>query len=90
LYGSTAIDYGHIEQWIDFASLEVYANILNWYRPRMGWAVYLPPAEEAVISDLKRALGALNTHLASNTFLVGHSVTLADIIMACNLCIGFK
>lgn len=47
-------------------------------------------AEEAVISDLKRALGALNTHLASNTFLVGHSVTLADIIMACNLCIGFK
>ena len=46
-------------------------------------------AEEAAISALKRALGALNTHLASNTYLVGHFVTLADIIMICNLYFGF-
>ena len=46
-------------------------------------------AEEAAISALKRALGALNTHLASNTYLVGHSVTLADIITTCNLYFGF-
>lgn len=46
-------------------------------------------AEEAVISALKRALGALNTHLASNTYLVGHYVTLADIVMTCNLFMGF-
>ncbi|GLT72797.1 hypothetical protein SLA2020_447010 [Shorea laevis] len=56
----------------------------------MGRAVYLPPAEEAAISALKRALGALNTHLASNTYLVGHSVTLADIILTCNLYMGFS
>jgi len=31
----------------------------------------------------------LNTHLASNTYLVGHFVTLADIIMTCNLLLGF-
>lgn len=45
--------------------------------------------EEAAISALKRGLGALNTHLASNTYLVGHSVTLADIITTCNLSMGF-
>lgn len=45
--------------------------------------------EEAAIAALKRALGALNTHLASNTYLVGHSVTLADIILTCNLFLGF-
>ncbi|GMY05003.1 elongation factor 1-gamma-like [Fagus crenata] len=89
LYGSSLIDYAHIEQWIDFVSLEIDANILAWFRPRMGRAVYLPPAEEAAISSLKRALGALNTHLASNTFLVGHSVTLADIVTTCNLYMGF-
>ncbi|XP_010030200.2 elongation factor 1-gamma [Eucalyptus grandis] len=89
LYGSSLIDYAHIEQWIDFSSLEVDANILNWLRPRMGRAVYLPPAEEAVIAALKRALGALNVHLSSNTYLVGHSVTLADIITTCNLFMGF-
>lgn len=47
-------------------------------------------AEEACITNLKRALGALNGHLASNTYLVGHSVTLADVILTCNLYFGFK
>ncbi|CAL5338659.1 unnamed protein product [Camellia sinensis] len=46
-------------------------------------------AEEAAIAALKRALGALSVHLASNTYLVGHAVTLADIIMTCNLFPGF-
>ncbi|KAE8708514.1 Elongation factor 1-gamma 2 [Hibiscus syriacus] len=90
IYGSTLIDYGHIEQWIDFTSMEIDANIAKWLYPRLGYGVYLPPVEEAGISALKRALGALNTHLASNTFLVGHSVTLADIIMTCNLYLGFS
>uniref|UniRef100_A0A5B6Z3E7 Putative elongation factor 1-gamma n=1 Tax=Davidia involucrata TaxID=16924 RepID=A0A5B6Z3E7_DAVIN len=90
LFGSSLFEYAHIEQWIDFASLEVDANIARWFYPRLGLIVYLPPAEEAAISALKRALGALNTHLASNTYLVGHSVTLADIIMTCNLGMGFS
>ncbi|KAH7835410.1 hypothetical protein Vadar_025937 [Vaccinium darrowii] len=89
LFGSSLLEKALIEQWIDFASLEIDANILNWYKPRMGRAVYLPPVEEAAISALKRALDALNTYLASNTNLVGHSVTLADIIMTMNLCKGF-
>ncbi|KAJ4717534.1 Elongation factor 1-gamma [Melia azedarach] len=89
LYGSSLIDYAHVEQWIDFASMEVDANISKWVYPRLGYAVFLPPAEEAAIAALKRALGALNFHLASNTFLVGHSVTLADIILTCNLYMGF-
>lgn len=33
----------HIEQWIDFSSLEIDANIINWFRPRMGRTTYLPP-----------------------------------------------
>lgn len=89
LYGTSLIEYAHVEQWIDFSSMEVDANILRWFIPRIGFAVYLPVAEEAAISALKRSLGALNTHLASNTYLVGHSVTLADIIMTCNLVMGF-
>ncbi|KAK4784087.1 hypothetical protein SAY86_018455 [Trapa natans] len=89
LCGSSPIDRARIEQWIDFSSLEIGANIAFWYLPRIGRAVYIAPAEEAAISALKRALGALNTHLASNTFLVGHSVTLADITMTCTLSIGY-
>lgn len=90
LFGSSLIEYGHIEQWIDFASLEIDSNILRWFIPRAGFAVYLPQVEEAAISSLKRGLAALNTHLASNTYLVGHYITLADIIMTCNLVLGFS
>eukprot|EP00262_Sarcandra_glabra_P011777 TRINITY_DN28_c0_g1_i2.p1 TRINITY_DN28_c0_g1~~TRINITY_DN28_c0_g1_i2.p1 ORF type:complete len:429 (-),score=95.60 TRINITY_DN28_c0_g1_i2:260-1546(-) len=90
LYGSSLIEYGLIEQWIDFAALEIDANITRWLYPRLGYMVYLPPAEEAAIAALKRALTALNTHLTTNTYLVGHSVTLADIVMTCNLHVGFS
>ncbi|KAL5719125.1 hypothetical protein ACHQM5_011949 [Ranunculus cassubicifolius] len=90
LYGSSPIELGQIEQWIDFSTLEIDANILRWFIPRIGFAVYLPPAEEAAVDALKRALDAHNTHLASKTFLVGHSVTLADIVMTCNLSLCFS
>ncbi|CAK7357164.1 unnamed protein product [Dovyalis caffra] len=89
LYCSSLIDYARVEQWIDFATTEIDAGVSRWLYPRLGFQPYLPPAEEAAISVLKRALGALNLHLASNTYLVGHSVTLADIIMTCNLYVGF-
>ncbi|CAI9099194.1 OLC1v1035979C1 [Oldenlandia corymbosa var. corymbosa] len=55
---------GQIKQWIDFTTTEIDANIGRWLYPRLGYQVYLPPAEEAAIFALKRALGALNTHLA--------------------------
>nr|XP_043628780.1 elongation factor 1-gamma-like [Erigeron canadensis] len=90
LFGSSSIEYGQVEQWIDFASLEIDANLLAWIRPRFGYGNYIAPVEEASIAALKRALGALNTYLAAHTYLVGHGVTLADIVMTCNLYLGFK
>nr|AHC03515.1 gamma class glutathione S-transferase [Larix kaempferi] len=89
LFGFSLIDCAHVEQWIDFSSLEIDINITRWYFPRLGYGLYLPPAEEATIAGLKRGLVALNLHLATNTYLVGHSITLADIIMTCNLYLGF-
>ncbi|KAK7328339.1 hypothetical protein VNO77_22443 [Canavalia gladiata] len=89
LYGSSPIDQARVDQWIDFASLEIDPHLLTLLLPRLGFAQYLPPAEEAATSKLKIAFGALNTYLASNTYLVGHSVTLADIILTCNLYLGF-
>ncbi|KAF8110996.1 hypothetical protein N665_0076s0002 [Sinapis alba] len=89
LNGSSLIEYAHIEQWSDFSTLEIYGNILKWFGPRMGFMTYTAPGEEAAISALKRGLDALNTHLTSNTYLVGHSITLADIITVCNLNMGF-
>ncbi|VFQ69935.1 unnamed protein product [Cuscuta campestris] len=90
LFGSSLIEYARIEQWMDFSATEIDANLARWLYPRLGFYPYLQPSEEIAISALKRALDALNTHLASNTYLVGHSVTLADIVMTCNLSVGYR
>ncbi|KAI3788888.1 hypothetical protein L2E82_01669 [Cichorium intybus] len=90
LFGSSPIEYGQIEQWIDFSTLELALNMRGWAMPRFGYAAYIKPVEECYIAAVKRALGALNTHLALHTFLVGEGVTLADIVMTCNLVMGYK
>ncbi|KAJ0879649.1 putative elongation factor 1B gamma, glutathione S-transferase, Thioredoxin-like superfamily [Helianthus annuus] len=90
LFGSSPIEYGQIEQWIDFSAFEFDLNIRGWYIPRLGYGNYIKPAEENCISGLKRGLDALNKYLASHTFLVGDGITLADIITTCNMFMAFK
>ncbi|KAI3710896.1 hypothetical protein L2E82_40692 [Cichorium intybus] len=90
LFGSSPIEYAQIEQWIDFSTLELDANMRGWVMPRFGYATYIKPVEENYIAAVKRGFGALNTHLATRTFLVGEGVTLADIIMTCNIVMGYK
>ncbi|CAH1426281.1 unnamed protein product [Lactuca virosa] len=90
LFGSSPIEYGQIEQWIEFSTLELDANMRGWALPIFEHANYIKSAEERYIAAVKRGLGALNTHLASHTFLVGDDVTLADIIMTCNFAMCFK
>ncbi|GJT27939.1 elongation factor 1-gamma-like protein [Tanacetum coccineum] len=90
LLGSSAVECGQIEQWIAFSSFELDANLRGWVLPRLGYANYIKPVEESYVANTKRVLTALNTHLATHTFLVGDSVTLADIITTCNLLYGIK
>ncbi|XP_020677915.1 elongation factor 1-gamma 2 [Dendrobium catenatum] len=89
LYGSSLIEYAQIEQWIDFSTNEIDINVTRWHSPRLGFLQYNAQVEELAIASLKRGLEALSIHLAKNTYLVGHSVTLADIILGCNLYNGF-
>jgi glutathione S-transferase len=49
-----------------------------------------PQKEDAAVEALKKTFGVLDKVLESRTFLVGNGVTLADIVMACNLSPGFK
>ena len=46
--------------------------------------------EDGAIAAIKSALSLMDKHLTKQTYLVGHHVTLADIISFSNLIIGFK
>jgi len=49
-----------------------------------------PAATAKAKDDLKKALGVLDAHLVDKTFLVGHTVTLADITVVSALVYPFK
>ena len=44
--------------------------------------------EDASITSVKKALKVLDGYLLEHTYLVGESVTLADIVGACNIYLG--
>ncbi|KAJ4768758.1 Elongation factor 1-gamma [Rhynchospora pubera] len=93
LYGSSLIEYAHIEQWMDFSATEIEAGLGRWiYTARFGFGRTGFNALMCVFATkvLKISLDALNTHLANNTYLVGRSVTLADIVITCDLCWGYS
>lgn len=46
--------------------------------------------DEDIIDALKKALKALDKHLSTRKYLVGNSVTLADIVLTCELTKGYK
>lgn len=46
--------------------------------------------EEGAIAAVKKGMALLDRHLTKNTYLVGHTATLADIVGVCNLYHGYS
>jgi elongation factor 1-gamma len=90
LLGKSFFESAQVDAWIDFSShnLELPASL--WFYPVLGTV----NAGAAVITkakaDVATALTVLNNHLADKTYLVGHKITLADIVVASTLVYPFK
>jgi len=79
-----------IQRWISFTDNEILPPACTWVFPCMGIMPFNKQANERAKADLKLALGVLNDHLKTQTFLVGERITLADICCMCNLILAFK
>ncbi|CAH1983708.1 unnamed protein product [Acanthoscelides obtectus] len=93
LRGKTEYDRSQILQWIGFAEGEILPAACAWVFPVLGIIKVEPDTQEAfnrAKNDLKDALSILNSHLLAHTFLVGERITLADIVVACNLLNPYK
>ncbi|KAL3147918.1 hypothetical protein ABBQ32_002628 [Trebouxia sp. C0010 RCD-2024] len=90
LFGKTAIDMAHVEQWIDFSTTEISAQLDSVLYPLLypSHFPYDKKKEETAFASVQKALEVLDGYLLEHTFLVGEAVTLADIIAACNLYLG--
>ncbi|KAI8330141.1 hypothetical protein EDC96DRAFT_471057 [Choanephora cucurbitarum] len=89
ILGTSAVEKALVLQWVLFAENELAANLGGWVYPLMGYVPYMKPNVDAATDRLKRALGALNKVLETKTYLVGESVTFADIAVATTLVLGY-
>lgn len=85
LRGKTAVDSALIQQWISFADNEILPSACTWVYPTMGITQFNKGETEAAKEHLKKCLEVLNVYLTSRTFLVGERITLADIVLSCNM-----
>lgn len=82
LYGETLGEQGYVDMWLDFTTLEVEIP--------MCCLVQGGKVAERAKSDVSRALNVINTHLKTNTFMVGERITIADLCLATILNYGLK
>merc|ERR1719244_735579 len=67
------------------ADNEILPASCTWVFPTMGIMQFNKNATDRAKEDIKAAMKTLNDHLLTRTYLVGESVTLADIAVACTL-----
>jgi len=76
--GSNA-DRAQIEQYVNLADNELLPAVATWLYPILGFIPYNKQNTEKAKEDVQKTLAALNNVLASKTYLVGETPTLADI-----------
>merc|ERR1719215_298496 len=89
LYGQNILEGGMIDSWIEFCTHELEVPLCTWVLPVMGVCPEIPEATKCAKEDVRKTLDVLNKHLLHNTYMVGHTITLADIIVSCALLDGF-
>jgi len=85
LVGGSFFEQAQVDQWIDFTANEVEAPRAIWLLPIYGVLAYDEEAYQGARKDVEKALTVVNDKLAKRTFLVGNSITIADIALACAL-----
>lgn len=85
LLGGSFFEQAQVDQWIDFTANEVEAPRAIWLLPIYGVLAYDEEAYQNARKDVEKALTVVNDKLAKRTFLVGNSITIADISLAAAL-----
>lgn len=85
MYGATFFESAQVDSWLDFSANELEIAAMMWLSPIFGHMPFDQNVADRAQADLFRALGVLEAHLLSNTFLVGNGITLADIAIVCAL-----
>ena len=90
LYGQTPFETAKCDEWISFTQSNLWPALMPVARSVLGHTV-VPQAEfTAAVAKLKSLAKVLNSYLADKHFLVGESLSVADVIASCALLVAFQ
>jgi len=90
LLGHSNKQKAEVVQWMSYSDNRIVHAVGSWIYPVLGYMPYSKPAHTKAVEDLKKAFTVLNTHLKHRTFFVGERVTLADIVIGCELVNAYR
>jgi elongation factor 1-gamma len=80
LLGSNAFEKATVRQWVEFANIELYRAQPVLIYPLFGWGgEQTKEQHDNSNKTLKENLAILNKHLEGKQYVVGNSLTLADL-----------
>lgn len=79
------LEQAKVDQWVDWCQNELEVAATMWLFPIWGLLPYNPKATNKAQQDMKAILKVLNAELADKSYLVGESITLADICLTAAL-----
>jgi elongation factor 1-gamma len=90
LYPTAPIHKAEVDQWLEFAHDDLERNLNTWLSYVFGKAPTCAEGLKRAETDVKKFLFLCEPRLKTSHFLVGDSVTLADIAIASALVWGFR
>jgi len=74
-----------VNQWIDYVSNEVHLPVISLVYPILGRLETSPQEKETARNTVLNVLHFLDSYFLNNTFLAGHTISLADICLFSSL-----
>ncbi|KHJ40914.1 elongation factor 1 gamma, hypothetical protein [Trichuris suis] len=79
-----------IVEWLDMADTQFLPHVLTWVLPSLSAMEFNKSKVEDAKQQLAAQLRWLNGVMFSRTFLVGERLSVADVVLACNLLPAFQ
>jgi elongation factor 1-gamma len=90
LLGSNAVERSQVDQWVAYCNTQLFPTSYTVYKGIFGWAEVDKADWDQAGKDLKAHAKTLNTALEGKKYLVGNSVSLADLVVASMLQYAFQ
>jgi glutathione S-transferase len=89
LLGANDFETAQVNQWVDYATGTIYSNLFPIFRATFGYPGVTSDQYTEAVKNIKENAKLLNTHLQGKDFLVGSTITVADVVVFMALSIAF-